>query len=117
MISWGKLTYCLAAISKLPNGGGAEIGFSLDGKSYMLIHYRDRVTLTYYPDDFETSGRCTERTYSSIEEAETAQDFGFCLKDEWKNVTELICNPDFDEYPLDVILEDYRKCSERSGKR
>lgn len=117
MISWSRLTYCLAAISKLPNGSGSEISFFLNGKSYMIIHYRDRVTLTYYPDDFETSGRYMERRYSSIEEAGNARDFGFRLKDEWENVTELLCNPDFDECPLDVILEDYRKCPGVSGGR
>ena len=44
MISWGKLTYCLAAISKPPNGGGAEISFSLNGKSYIEGYkkYSDR---------------------------------------------------------------------------
>ena len=104
MISWNKLSYNLTALAKLPNGGGSEVEFTLNGKNYVLIHYRHEVTLTYYPDDLETSGKYVERTYPTMEELGAAKDFGFCLKDEWRNITTLDCRPSFDDSTLAVRL-------------
>ena len=45
MISWNTLCYNLTALAELPNGGGAEIEFCLNGKQYFIVHYRQAVTL------------------------------------------------------------------------
>lgn len=117
MISWNKLSYNLAALAKLPNGSGSEVEFTLNGKNYVIIYYRHEVTLTYYPDDPETSGKYVERTYPTMEELGAAKDFGFCLKDEWNNITDLDCRPSFDDSTLDEIMEGYKKAWERRNKR
>lgn len=108
MITWKTLKYNLAAVSKLQNGGGSEIEFYLHNKRYMLIHYRNEVSLAYYPDSFYDDGRYIEKMYSSLEELENARDFGFRLKDEWDKADKISCSPPFDVYPLEDILEDYR---------
>lgn len=109
MISWSTLCYDLSALSKLPNGDGSEIEFELYGKRYMIIHYRNEVTLTYYPADFEINNNCVAKSYGSMEALGKAKDFGFRLEDEWKNITDLTCEPRFDEYSLNEILEGYKK--------
>ena len=82
MISWNTLCYNLTALAELPNGGGAEIEFCLNGKQYFIVHYRQAVTLTYSPDGFDVNGNSVEYRYSSMEELGAARDFGFTLKDE-----------------------------------
>ena len=118
MISWQKLNYNLTTLAKLKNGGGSEIEFCLQGKRYMIIHYRNEVTLAYYPKTFDEDGYYVEKSYSSMDELGEARDFGFHLKDEWKNVYDLICSPPFDEYSLEDILESYRSALEKNeGKK
>lgn len=117
MISWNTLCYDLSALSKLQNGGGSEIEFELYGKRYMIIHYRNEVTLTYYPADFEINNNYVERSYASMDELGQAKDFGFRLKDEWKNISNLACEPRFDEFSLNEILEGYKKALDERGKR
>ena len=117
MISWNKLSYNLTALAKLPNGGGSEVEFTLNGKNYGIIHYRHEVTLTYNPDDFPTSGEYVERSYPTMEELGAAKDFGFCLKDEWDNITDFDCRPSFDEFTLDEVLECYRQAWNGRNKR
>ena len=117
MISWNKLSYNLNALAKLVNGGGSEVEFTLNGKNYVIIHYRHEVTLTHYPDDFGTSGKYVERTYPTMEELGAAKDFGFCLKDEWNHITNYDCRPSFDDFTLDEILEGYRQALNGRKKR
>lgn len=117
MISWNKLSYNLTALANLPNGGGSEVEFTLNGKSYVIIHCHHEVTLTYCPDDFQTSGEYVERSYPTMEKLGTAKDFGFCLKDEWDNITDFDCRPPFDEFTLDEVLEGYRQAWNRRNKR
>ncbi len=52
-----------------------------------------------------------------MEELGAAKDFGFCLKDEWNNITDLDCRPSFDDSTLDEIMEGYKKAWERRNKR
>lgn len=117
MISWNDLCYDLAELSKLPNGDGSEIEFELRGKRYMIIHYRNEVTLTYYPTDFEINNNSVTKSYVSVEAMGNAKDFGFCLKDEWNNISNLACEPRFDEYALNEILEGYRSALDTKHKQ
>lgn len=107
MIPWRDICYDLSALSKLPNGSGAEIEFDLHGKSYAIVHDRDHVTLAYFPNGFEIGGKYIERSYLSMEELGAATDFGFRLKDEWKHITNFTCRPDFEEFTLDEVLKAY----------
>ena len=117
MISWNTLCYNLTALAELPNGGGAEIEFCLNGKQYFIVRYRQAVTLTYTPDGFDVNGNSVEYRYSSMEELGAARDFGFTLKDEWNNVTDYVCRPSFDDFTLDEILEGYKKAWNGRNRR
>ena len=117
MISWSNLCYDISALSKLPNGGGSEVEFKFCGKNYVIIHYRDRVSLSYYPDDYAISGKYVEKSYLSMDELGEANDFGFRLRDGWNNITNFVCHPDFEEFTLDEILDAYRKAWDKRNKK
>ena len=111
MITWNNLVYSLNELSKLPNGNGSEIEFDFRGKSYIIIHYKDKCSFSelkkstsYDPLEWEWE----EKIYNSLEELGQAKDFGFSLRKQWKNIENLICKPDFDDVSLNTILDAYR---------
>jgi len=111
MITWNHLVNSLNQLSKLPNGNGSEIEFDLKGNSYIIIHYQNKC---HFGKLMEASShdsqewKWEEKCYKNMDELGNAMDFGFCLMAEWKNVENLDCRPDFENIPLNIILDAYR---------
>lgn len=104
MITWDELVYDLNELNKLENGGGAEIEFEYNGIEYGIVCYKDYCTLA----EIYQIGEFKEKTYCSIEELGAANDFGFCLKDVWEEIEYPLIKPDFDEFGLQLILDEYK---------
>lgn len=116
MISWDKLVYCIEELEKLKNGNGAEIEFEFKGIEYGITSYKgapeiSRIPKTHY--DFELHEMIIDSDYpnfiyQNLKELGEAEDIGFSVKEEWKNLECITIKPDFNDIPLEVILDSYK---------
>ena len=115
MISWDELVYDLNELCKLENGGGAEIEFEYAGEEYCIVVYRDWCSLAAIKRQ-ENGQPGIEKTYRSLNELGSSQDFGFRLSEVWDQVSYYECRPDFEAFYLEEVLEAYRKAWENRKK-